>query len=303
MAIHDKFEVRVFVKGKPVHEYDGPENRTEPLANGKTARRKTGPVVERCIESVPGENFAIELKTNEASISSHVKPYLSELRSMESLQTAWLLRRKSTTVGLAGWSLSRELQIAFEASGNCANSGSKIFTQTQCHRTRSSMQLIKQGAPELKEDDRGISQIKVSERHLKGQAIDSLTGFDIAETTNGYTVWDADFVDNEPLVTFNFRHYTRNGLKNLGIINEPQPLDPFVLLDAEKLTQEESLRLLDIANAGLQNSRRRIKQENQHSNSSPGSNKRVRTQYDPDELEEIPPPAPRPTPQNGGSID
>lgn len=123
------------------------------------------------------------------------------------------------------------------------------------------------------------------------------------ETTNERPRYKTQSIDDVPLVTFNFRHYTRNGLKSLGIVNEPVPLDPFDLLDPEKLSEEEALQLFEVAQAALKSARKRIKQEHERSNSFSSSNKRARIEYDPDELEEIPAPTARSTPQDGGSVD
>lgn len=193
MAIHDKFEVRVFVKGEPVHEYDGPENCTDPLADGKKAHRKPGPVVKRCIESVPGENFAIELKTNQG-FDLKPRQALSFVIEVDGKIANGTIATKKVYDSGSGW------MHTVEGASDC-NRGiwqlrkfrfQNLHTDTVPSNEKLDarkvakigsirvrvrrVKLIKQGAPELKEDDRGKSQITVSERHLKGQAIDSQTG-------------------------------------------------------------------------------------------------------------------------------
>jgi len=193
MAIHDKFEVRVFIQGKPVHEYDGPESCTDSLANGKTAHRKTGPVVERCIESVPGENFAIELKMNR---DFELKPRQALSFDIEvdgKLAESSIARKKDYDGGF-GWidkiegvsdcvrGIWRLRKFRFQSIHTDTGPSNEKPDADEVAKIGSILvivrrvRLIKQEAPEMEADDGGRSKIKVSERHLKGLAIDSRTG-------------------------------------------------------------------------------------------------------------------------------
>lgn len=193
MAIHDKFEVRVFVKGNPVHEYDASESCTDSLENGQTAHRTTGPVIGKCIEAVPGENFAIKLKTDRG-IELKPRQALNFVVEVDGKFADGTIALKKNYDGGCGWmdtltgvshcvrgrwqlrkfrfqSLQTDTGPSTEKLD--ADEVAKIGSiQIIVRRVR----VIKQEAPEPEEDDEGISSIKISERQLKGRVVDSQTG-------------------------------------------------------------------------------------------------------------------------------
>lgn len=192
MAIHDKFEVRVFVKGQPAQEYDNPESLETNAAGSQNADQESGPVVERCIESMPGENFAIEVKISKGF----------ELKPDQSLKFELHLdgRRVSSPITLGseyrkgrGW-VGRKDGISSCIQGVWQKRKFKfemLRANTEVSKEKmdaaavakiGSIQIvvklaevIENRAPGLEKADRSRPDIEVSEQHLKGRAIDSHT--------------------------------------------------------------------------------------------------------------------------------
>ena len=193
MAIHDQIEVRIFVKNDPILEYDNPDGCLARRADDQVSHPDGEACVEKCIESTPGENFAIEMKVrdgfeiepdqalsfkvaldgrNVENILAFGKEFLKgwgwvhTLRGISySSQNIWQLRKfKFETLRTDREASRGRFSVAHVA---------KIGTVRIVVRLA---KLKKMSSPDLAEPDRTKPGIRVSEKHLKGHATDSHTG-------------------------------------------------------------------------------------------------------------------------------
>lgn len=192
MTIHDLIEVRIFVKGMPAQEYDDSENCGSVTAQGQHAVQESGPVIGKCIESVPGENFAIEAKINNGF---ELKPYQA-LEFAVYVDGRWvdgLLALKSRYNSGSGWvgmldgasfrthGIWQKRKFKFQMLRTNTEQSNEKLDVAAAAKSGSiqvvvkRVKVINKAAPELERADRSVSNTKVPEKHLKDRATDSLT--------------------------------------------------------------------------------------------------------------------------------
>jgi len=192
MAIHDKFEVRVFVKGQPAQEYDNPESLESNEADSQNTDQESGPVVERCIESMPGENFAIEVKISQGFKPKPDQSLRFEVR-LDGRRADSIIARRSLYRKGRGWVGTRDgarscIQGVWQ---NRKFKFGMLRTSTELSKEKMDaavvakigsiqivvklVEVIKKTPSGLYGADNTISDNKVSEQHLKGCATDCHT--------------------------------------------------------------------------------------------------------------------------------
>jgi len=190
MAIHDKLEVRIFVKGRPVHEYDVPEHLQNDFANIQDADTKPGPTVQACIESVPGENFAVECRMVEG-FKFAPNEALSFAMRIDGKDVVRPLAFKAEYENGHGWcdiidgasitsrGSSQKSKFRFESLRVDAGMSKQKFSPKEVAKI-GSVQVVVRRKKVLKQTEVGrsnssFSEVKVAEQHLKGRATDSRT--------------------------------------------------------------------------------------------------------------------------------